>query len=1117
MAAAVIMAGLALPSPWEPAVAGFQPSAATAPLRLEPGSRHSRELPGGTIDAVELSLESGQVATLRVDQRDVDVAVRCSGPDGAILTDTDGRENVVETISLIAERAGIHRCGVRAAAALTTPRQYSIALESVRPVEPRDRIRGAAERAATEGKRQYVVSTADALRIARGHYEKALGLWREAGDRLGEGDAVAQLGTIALLLGDPRTGLELLAQGLVVFRAIGDEVGQAAALGNIAAAHSAMGEKQRAIEHYEEGLAIARAAADRSDETVILGNLGVVHHTLGNPAQALAYANDALALARARGDSHWEAQALSTTAGVYSMVGDNERAIELFRSVVERWRDTGNRRGEAIATANIGTAYLVLGDARRAQTYLQEGARLLHGIGDRRSAAQVLVSVGRSHEQLGELPRAIERLEEALAGARAVSDRRAEAIALTALGHVYAAQALADRARETYEQALSLIRPVGDRLREAVILSELGTLSYERREWAEAAGFYTQSLARARAASDRNGEAAALLNLGRSRRMQGQLPEARADVESAMAIVESLRGRVSSPELRATYLAAKRGLYETYVDLLMRFHAEQPAAGFDAQALQAAERARARSLLELLVEARADIRRGAEPRLLEQERALSQTINAKAARQMAFMGNQQTEQQARPLSGELESLLDEYQSVQARIRATSPRYAALTQPEPLTVPEIRRQVLDADTILLEYALGDERSYAWILSATRLESVELPGRAEIEVLARRFYAAAAARPSPATDSAVRDAAYELSRVILAPLASSITGRRLLIVADGALQFVPFGALPFPATAERHPPTTSGSRLAPPSAVLLDTHEIVMLPSASALAVLRRELAGRPPPPDLLAVLADPVFHAEDRRVGRRADPGAVPPTRDAASILASSVDRAAEDVGIEGGRARLPRLPFSRREAESILARAPRGRALRALDFAASRATALDPSLGRHRFVHFATHGLLNATHPELSGLVLSLVDERGHSQDGFLRLHEIYNLELAADLVVLSACRTGLGREVRGEGLVGLTRGFMYAGAARVVVSLWTVDDEATAALMARFYARMLGSESIAPADALRRAQLDLANQPRWRAPYYWAGFVLQGEYRRAGESAGAPAGRMPRQDPVRR
>ena len=267
-------------------------------------------------------------------------------------------------------------------------------------------------------------------------------------------------------------------------------------------------------------------------------------------------------------------------------------------------------------------------------------------------------------------------------------------------------------------------------------------------------------------------------------------------------------------------------------------------------------------------------------------------------------------------------------------------------------------------------------------------------------------------------------------------------------------------------------------------LIAEHEIVHLPSASTLAVLRRELAGRKPAAKTVAVLADPVFSADDARVKTSAK------TQTGESAPSPDLTRAINDV-----RGELRRLLLTRDEAEAILSVTPRSDGFWALDFRANRATVTGDELSRYRTVHFATHGLLNSEHPQLSGIVLSLVDERGQPQDGFLRLHEIFNLRLPAELVVLSACQTGLGKEVKGEGLVGLTRGFMYAGAARVVASLWRVDDAATAELMKRFYRRML-KDGMRPAAALRAAQVEMWRRPQWRSPFYWGGFVLQGEWK---------------------
>lgn len=217
--------------------------------------------------------------------------------------------------------------------------------------------------------------------------------------------------------------------------------------------------------------------------------------------------------------------------------------------------------------------------------------------------------------------------------------------------------------------------------------------------------------------------------------------------------------------------------------------------------------------------------------------------------------------------------------------------------------------------------------------------------------------------------------------------------------------------------------------------------------------------------------------------------------DAERSLVVEVTRAAKESGVARSGLSLPRLPGTRREAEQILTLVAATERKAAFDFAASHATATSPELSQYRYVHFATHGFLNSLHPELSGVMLSMFDEQGRPQDGFLRAHEIFNLKLPAELVVLSACQTGLGQEVKGEGLVGLTRGFMYAGAPRVVVSLWNVSDAATAELMTRFYRRML-KDGMRPAAALRSAQVSLMKERKWASPFYWAAFTLQGEWR---------------------
>jgi CHAT domain-containing protein len=367
-----------------------------------------------------------------------------------------------------------------------------------------------------------------------------------------------------------------------------------------------------------------------------------------------------------------------------------------------------------------------------------------------------------------------------------------------------------------------------------------------------------------------------------------------------------------------------------------------------------------------------------------------------------------------------------------------------------------------------------------------------------------------------DAKLQSESATLSRMLLGPITEKLRrewkGKRLAIVASGTLEYVPFAVLQLTeAETEGRGDRETGRQGPTPPVIpspnrpvafipLIENHEIVNLPSASALAIIRREAAGRRPATKTLAALADPVFEANDPRLAtarkKTSTNGLIASVRaaesaPAASLLPSELGRSVRSFQRDG----FGRLFFSNEEADFITSLAPRTSTLKATGFEASRQLVASGELGRYRIVHFATHGLINSEHPELSGLVLSLLDENGKPQDGFLRMSEVFNLEMPADLVVLSACQTALGKEIKGEGLVGLTRGFMYAGAERVVASLWQVDDLATAHLMKRFYLGML-KDGLRPAEALRAAQIELSKQKRWSAPYYWAGFVIQGEWR---------------------
>jgi CHAT domain-containing protein/tetratricopeptide (TPR) repeat protein len=910
-------------------------------------------------------------------------------------------------------------------------------------------------------------------RRALDYFADALAAARAGGDQRTEALALANTGLMHYHLGDKDRALALAFEALSLHRAVDNRRAVATTLVTIGTVYDSVGEKRKGLDYMEQALQVRQRLGEPREEAVILNNIGFVYRSQDAIGKAVEYYEQALLRFRAAGDRLGEGATLHNMASIYSVMGERQRALQAYAQALALHRAVNYRPGEANILTALGVLHSTLGDSARARSYYEQSLPLHRAVGNRSSEAATLGNIGSSLLHEGDVEKALAFQVQALELARLVKDPIREADALANLASAHSARRDYPKALEYQTQALERHRAVGSVRGEGLALAQIGVLNAAIGHPDKALELYGQALPRLRTAGDVSGAAFVLSRVARAEHSRGNLEVAREAIDGALELTESVRGRVASPALRASYLASVRGYYELGIDILMGLHRQRPSEGYDARALQASERARARSLLEIVNEGGVDIRHGADAALLARERELRHDLNAKADRQARLLAGRHSEDQAAAASKGIDAVMAEYEQVEALVRASSPNYAALTHPQPLSLAEIQRDVLDADTLLLEYALTEQRGYLWVVSRTAITSFELPPRDQIEQTVRRFYQSTQSGPASAVG---RDAGRALSEMLLAPARALLQSHRLVIVADGALQYVPFAALPSPRLIGED--ATSESPL-------IGRHEIVSLPSASVLAVLRREAAQRERAPRALFVVADPVFSTEDARVKPLA----------ARSTTGGAPRKAPVSDG-EPAALRFPRLIGSRREASGILAMVPEHDRRQAFDFDATRTTATSADLLDYRVVHLATHGFLDSAHPELSGLVLSLVDRTGAPEDGFLRVHDIYNLRLRADLVVLSACQTALGKEIRGEGLVGLTRGFMYAGAPRVVASLWKVDDRATAELMKELYQKMLGPEGLRPAAALRAAQLSLLARQRWQDPYYWAAFTLHGEWR---------------------
>ncbi len=991
-------------------------------MELKPEADVPRELAAGETHAYELVLEADQFVEVVAHQLGVDVALVFYSPDGEQLLEVDsptGRQGR-ERLLAVAETAGTYRLKVRAVEVGAPTGDYRLIVKQMRPASPEDRRRAAAERTFSQAEALYLERTKEPLKAALDLYQEARTVWQELGDRGREADALLRLGWTRRNLEEHADALVLLEEARELYRETGDGPGEAKALNSLGGVWILLRENQEALPLVEQSLELARELANTLIQAESLNNLGVIHKRLG----------------------------------------ETDAAIEAYKKAQECYEELGEPQHLARIRNHLANLLITQGQLLDAADNLQEAAEIWTKLGEPRRAAMALSTLGDVRKRQGRLEEALQSLAEALRLRQEVEDRNGEAKTLNILGTTHLLLEDFDRARGCYEDAQKIFEDIGNSTGQAVALVNLGRLHVETGEPQKALDLHQQAAPLVEAAGDRTVEVSNLYGMAKALHDLGDFEAARKHLEETLQQVEELRAGTRNEALRIAFFATRQHYYELYVDVLVHL-------GDDAAAFVAGERRRARALLEALGAQTDGIRRHASPELLEKERSLQAELNDLERRRVALWRlRPAAEEKIAEIKKQQRATVLELENVRGKLRQE------LAQPHPLSLAEAK-DLLSPATLLLAYSLGDERSFLWRLSRDELRRYTLPGRQKIEDAALQAHELLTSRSPDVESEGARSFLADLSETLLGPVAGELDGRRLLIVAEGALLQLPFAALPGPAGME-DPPDHLVRRL-----------ETVYLPSVSVLRTLRKRLSERYPAPGQLAIFADPVFVYEAASEGE---------DKDSTGHENKELRRAVELYGSQ----RLVPLPHTRDEAAGIL-KIARGEVMTALGFEATKEKVLTGELDRYKILHFATHGLIHREQPELSGLVLSLFNEKGEYQDGFLRLHEIYNLRLAADLVVLSACRTGVGREVRGEGFLGLTRGFLHAGASRLLVSLWSVDDQGTAELMKRFYWNLLEGGA-PPTLALHAAQRSMLNEEQWSRPYYWAGFVFQGEWWPPGE-----------------
>lgn len=1112
-------------------------------MQIAPGSSLRRELGPGVQEVVGVTVSQGKLLRFSIEKGDLALSTVLYGPTGTKLLEHVSQELEVVEISFPADVAGLYKIELRSRETTDTLRPYEIKVYSLTTVTPADRKDSEARQALANAEvlradwnefslRWAIEMYANAALIwtsvsdysnastaelkagdvcfqlsefpqALKHFQNGAKLGRQTGDRLSEGRALSRIGLVYSYLGDNDLAHKTLVKALTLLErrepnptAIVSHA-HAKALRNMAEVIYAKGHLLKARDHFE--LARKMLINDREGRARTHLFAGYIAGTIGQAEKAISELSEAMTLYQATGDKAGEGLALTALGLSYSRKTQEEEGIKRHRDAITIFQRIGDRHSEAIAFNAIGQASEKLGNYSGALENYDDAFRLFERIGALDLAIASLYKIGTVHLLKEEFDQALIYFERTLALSRTAKKTRYQAFALEGITLVYNAQGRSEEALKQYRAIQQFYQRSGDVIGQAVALNHCGDFLLNLGQKQQALDLFNRALPLSERVGDTGIWLTTLHNIARANLSLGRFDTALSVIKESIKTIEELREKVGSPDLRALYFAVVRKHYDLLTDILMEINKARPGQGFDVEALLVSDRSRARSLIDLLSEPRADLLQGAATELVESERELRGLIGALAQHQMELSLNRKESAEVAEVANDLAQLRAQYQDVEARIREQAPKQLSLDSFEPLSLEEIRSELHGPDTMLLQYALSDERSYLWAVTANSLDSYELPGRRVIEDAAREVYRLLIARQTPveaikgdyqahvdAADKAFPEKASKLSQMLLGQVASKLGRRKLLVVTEGALQAIPFDALPAPEV-QFVGPTNFETFL---DSCLVNRHEISSSPSISTLRAIRSGKDRVSSPNRTVAVIADPVFSKNDERVRS----GLMTPVVAGAVSDRDPNGPAERDLlGVSRGGA-LSRLTYSSAEADAISATAPRGTTMIVKGFSANRETAMSSRVGEYQILHFATHGFLDSEHPELSGIVLTMVDPKGVQQNGLMPLHDIYSLDLSAELTVLSACQTALGKDINGEGLVGLTHSFMSAGSRSVVASLWKVDDRATANLMRGFYESLL-EQGLSTGAALRAAKLKVIKEKQWREPFFWAGFVLQGEY----------------------
>jgi CHAT domain-containing protein len=952
--------------------------------------------------------------------------------------------------------------------------------------------------------------TASSLSSAAKHYAHAAAICRNAQNHSCRASALFRLARTLEARGRTRTALASYRKGESLLDATSCDPSLTQARIHIATLLTPMSQYDEARREAEAGLGCSQSIGDGRSTAAAFNALAAIAYYQASLDEATALLDAAAAALPPEQITPEQANTHLFRSYILAVRSNLPEAAKEALQANEIAKQANDPQLQVAALQILGSDYLNQGELRRARSTYDQALDLAIRIGDIHQQGFVVSDLARYSRFLGESP--VNLYEQAATLGSQSGDSLLQLEALSDLVSEYIPRGLLLPARNAARSEMRLSNIINNPVLTATALRDSGKVALATGNIDTAIADFNRALATNLVANSVSDQAEGQLQLGRALEFahrtsevrdhyvraaalaasvndaasqaeayyyialldasQGSLSSALDNVDRCVGLAESLRDRAGSQDAKTNWFGTVHRYYSLQIDLLTRSSASDDQIR---HAFEVSEASRGRALLELLKRAEVERRQGVDPALLRRETQLDETL-ADLNRQEIDLLKHASPNYANALSTQLAALASAQSLLSDELGR---RYPHVESPIASTIDShAAQQLLGPDELLLEYSLGTSRSYLWAVTSSQFFGFSLPSQRQIETSVRRLRDVLQQPCTSAVCEAERDQhlrrmAKRLSDTLIAPASTLMSRPHVIIVPDGALASLSFAILPMP-----------GSKFAPHP--LVQSHAISYLPSISTLQALRARQPARTPSTRLVAVFADPVFESDDPRLLAPSLPRVSPN---------SSVARSLREwvLGPNHRTAEIPRLPATRREATAIASAASPGSTLIHMGFDANLDTALSPDLANYRILHFATHSVFDPARPTASGILLSLYSRDGTRRDGYLNVGEIYSLNLSTELVVLSACNTALGREVQGEGVVGLARAFLYAGSSRVVATLWKVDDEATSEFMHLFYVAMLQHRQT-PAEALRSAQHGLMEQQRWRSPIYWASFVLEGD-----------------------